>query len=66
MEGNWDTVIKPKEKLLSVDFKELWHYRDLCLLFVKRNIVVFNKVQKIYSKQVAILGKWENDDTRLR
>ncbi|MCQ2129985.1 MAG: ABC transporter permease [Bacteroidales bacterium] len=40
MEGNWDTVIKPKEKLLSVDFKELWHYRDLCLLFVKRNIVV--------------------------
>lgn len=40
MEGKWDTVIKPKEKLLSVDFKELWHYRDLCLLFVKRNIVV--------------------------
>lgn len=40
MEGKWDTVIKPKEKLLSVDFNELWHYRDLCLLFVKRNIVV--------------------------
>ena len=40
MESKWDTVIKPKEKLLSVDFGELWHYRDLCYLFVKRNIVV--------------------------
>lgn len=38
--GGWDTVIKPKEKLLSVDFAEIWRYRDLCLLFVKRNIVV--------------------------
>ena len=40
MEENWDIVIKPKEKLLSVDFGELWRYRDLCSLFVKRNIVV--------------------------
>jgi len=40
LEAKWDTVIKPKEKLLSVDFGELWHYRDLCVLFVKRNIVV--------------------------
>ena len=36
----WDIIIKPKEKLLSVDFGELWRYRDLCSLFVKRNIVV--------------------------
>ena len=36
----WDIEIKPKEKLLSVDFKELWRYRDLCSLFVRRNIVV--------------------------
>lgn len=34
----WTTVIKPKEKLLSVDFKELWRYRDLTSLFVRRNI----------------------------
>ena len=38
-EENWDIVIKPKDKLLSVDFKELWRYRDLCGLFVKRNII---------------------------
>ena len=38
-EEKWDIVIKPKDKLLSVDFKELWRYRDLCSLFVKRNII---------------------------
>ena len=34
----WSTVIKPREKLLHVDFGELWRYRDLCSLFVRRNI----------------------------
>ena len=38
-EEKWDIVIKPKDKLFSVDFKELWQYRDLCSLFVKRNII---------------------------
>jgi len=40
MNDNWDIEIRPHEKLLSVDFKELWRYRDLCSLFVRRNIVV--------------------------
>ena len=35
----WTTVIKPKDKLWSVDLKELWRYRDLASLFVKRNII---------------------------
>ena len=35
---DWTTIIKPKDRLLSVDFGELWRYRDLCMLFVKRNI----------------------------
>ncbi len=38
-EEKWDIVIKPKDSLFSVDFKELWAYRDLCSLFIKRNIV---------------------------
>ena len=38
-EEKWDIVIKPKDKLFSVDFKELWAYRDLCSLFVKRDII---------------------------
>ena len=39
LEEKWDIVIKPKDKLFAVDFKELWNYRDLCALFVKRNII---------------------------
>ncbi len=37
--NNWTTVIKPKNKLLQVDLTEVWHYRDLFTLFVKRNII---------------------------
>ena len=37
-EENWTTVIKPKNKLLEVNLKELWNYRDLISLFIKRNI----------------------------
>ena len=37
-QDTWTTVIKPREKLLSVNLRELWDYRDLCSLFVKRNI----------------------------
>ena len=38
-EEKWDIIIKPKDKLLTFDLKELWAYRDLCGLFVKRNII---------------------------
>ncbi len=33
-------IITPHHKLWSVDFREIWRYRDLIELFVKRNIVV--------------------------
>jgi lipopolysaccharide transport system permease protein len=35
----YQTVIKPKNKLLEVDFKEIWRYRDLFSMFVKRDII---------------------------
>lgn len=35
-----ELIITPHHKLWSVDFRELWRYRDLIELFVKRNIVV--------------------------
>ncbi|MBP3739948.1 MAG: ABC transporter permease [Prevotella sp.] len=35
---NWSTVIKPREKLLQLNLREVWDYRDLCSLFVRRNI----------------------------
>ena len=33
-------IIKPHEKLWHVDLAEIWRYRDLVQLFVKRNIIV--------------------------
>jgi lipopolysaccharide transport system permease protein len=35
----YTTVIKPKNRLFAVDFKEIWNYRDLLMMFVKRNII---------------------------
>lgn len=35
----YTTVIKPKNRLFEVDFKEIWQYRDLFSMFVKRDII---------------------------
>ena len=35
----YSTIIKPREGLLQIDFKELWRYRDLWRMYVKRDIV---------------------------
>ena len=35
----YTTVIKTKNKLFQVDFKEIWQYRDLFMMFVKREII---------------------------
>ena len=39
MDKSYTTIIKPKNKLFEVDFKELWNYRDLLNMFVKRDII---------------------------
>jgi len=33
----WDLVIQPKARLLDLNLKEVWRYRDLTFLFVKRD-----------------------------
>ena len=38
-EEKWTTVIKPQNRLLEVNLRELWDYRDLISLFVKRHII---------------------------
>ncbi|RXR33091.1 ABC transporter permease [Flavobacterium piscinae] len=40
---DWLFEISPKKSALEINFKELWHYRDLLMLFVKRDIVTFYK-----------------------
>ena len=37
---NWTTIIKPRNKLFEVNLREIWDYRDLMTLFVKRTIAV--------------------------
>jgi lipopolysaccharide transport system permease protein len=41
--SNWDAVIESKSSLFSVNFKELWQYRDLLVLFVRRDFVTVYK-----------------------
>lgn len=36
---DWTMVIRPKRSLLDVNLHELWHYKDLIMLFVKRDFV---------------------------
>jgi lipopolysaccharide transport system permease protein len=36
---NWTEVIEPKTKLLDLRLNELWRYKDLVLMFVKRDFV---------------------------
>jgi lipopolysaccharide transport system permease protein len=35
---NWSEIITPKAHLFDIRLKEVWHYRDLILLFVKRDL----------------------------
>src|SRR3989344_1823332 len=39
----WDLVVEPKKGLLNFNFKEIWAYRDLILLFVRRDFVSIYK-----------------------
>lgn len=40
---DWDLVIKGHTSLFDVRLKEVWHYRDLLFLFVKRDFVTVYK-----------------------
>lgn len=43
VETKWLFEITPKNKFFSLNLKEVWQYRDLLLLFVKRDIVTVYK-----------------------
>ena len=40
---SWDTIIESKSFLFSLNFKELWHYCDLLVLFLRRDFVTVFK-----------------------
>jgi lipopolysaccharide transport system permease protein len=72
---HWDLVIKPKNSLFDLNLKEIWRYRDLLLLFVKRDFVsqykqtilgpVWNLIQPILTTLMFLLifGKIANIKT---
>jgi len=33
----WDTILKPQSSIFNLQLREIWKYRDLLLLFVKRD-----------------------------
>jgi len=40
---HWDLVIEGKTSLFDLKFADVWRYRDLLLMFVKRDFVSFYK-----------------------
>lgn len=42
-ENEWLFEITPKNKFFSINLKEVWQYRDLLMLFVKRDVVTVYK-----------------------
>lgn len=74
-QADWDLVIKPQNSLFDLNLKELWKYRDLLMLLVKRDFVaqykqtilgpLWNLVQPILTTAVFLLvfGKIANIPT---
>lgn len=40
---SWDLEIKPQKGVLDIDLAAIWRYRDLLLMFVKRDVVTVYK-----------------------
>jgi len=41
--NNWSHIIQPKKSWFEINLKEIWDYRDLIFIFVKRDLVSINK-----------------------
>ena len=41
--SDWDLVISAQHNLLNIRFSEIWRYRDLLLLMVRRDFVALYK-----------------------
>ena len=42
-QDNWLYTISPKRRLIDLNFKEIWRYKDLLFLFVKRDVITLYK-----------------------
>jgi lipopolysaccharide transport system permease protein len=72
---HWDMVLSPKTGLFDINIKEIWHYRDLLVLFVKRDFIaqfkqtilgpVWHFIQPIFTTIIFLMvfGKIANIPT---
>lgn len=72
---HWDMVLGPKAGMFDINLKEIWHYRDLLMLFVKRDFVaqfkqtilgpIWHFVQPIFTTIIFLMvfGKIANIPT---
>ena len=42
-QNDWDLVIEPQSSLFSLNLKDVWRYRDLLGLLLRRDFVSFYK-----------------------
>jgi lipopolysaccharide transport system permease protein len=56
-EEHWDLIVKPKINLFSLNFKEVWAYRDLVMLLVKRDFVTQYK-QTMFGPILIVLSSF--------
>ena len=40
---NWDTIIKPKQSLFKLNLIEVWRYKDLLFMMIRRDFVTYYK-----------------------
>jgi lipopolysaccharide transport system permease protein len=62
---DWDLVIEPKAGFLSINVAELWRYRDLLFLFVKRDLTaqykqtilgpIWHFIQPVFTTAIFLL-----------
>ena len=65
LKEDWDLEIKPKAGMLDLKVNEIWHYRDLMVLFVRRDFVaqykqtilgpLWNVIQPIFTTVMFLL-----------
>ncbi|MCH5240208.1 MAG: ABC transporter permease [Muribaculaceae bacterium] len=41
--NEWDQIIKPRRSWFDIDLRAIWRYRDLCMMYVKRNFITTYK-----------------------
>ena len=52
MNNNWTTIIKPKTGWFDVNLKELLQYKDLIIMFVKRDFkTLYKQIRKRFTQR---------------